>query len=578
MKNEIKDYIIEKEIGQGTFGFVYKATKKNDKKVYAIKQIPIRNVPENYKEQFKKEAEILSQIESKYVVKYYQSFEEDNKLYIVMEYCPKGDLNDFIENEKKKKKKLNEDLILKLFIKMTLGLAELHKKKILHRDLKTLNIFLTNDLDIRVGDLGVAKILNNTYYARTYIGTPYYLSPEICQEKPYNEKSDVWALGCILYELCTYSHPFTADRQTVLINKIIKEDPKPIIGYSKELKELVQKMFNKNFRRRPNCYDILTNLYIKKKAEEFGLYNDLKNTIKNFPGIKKMPITRSTNAQLKKNNNSSNKSTKNITPFNKKEDEKKNNIGNNNNNNNNNNNQRISSNENRNKFNFIKKVSKPENSPKIRLQACTERRKRGNQTSNTKGNNNNSINVGENSLSNDMKNTLGQNINNNNINEIKINKNDDIKEDNSNNNNERYINMLNKENEKKHKIKKEGDSIIEKSVGLENLISDFGDDDDDISENESLKSDLNESKKIIEKLKKDLLKLLGEEKYKNIMDICSKGIKDEKKQEEVNEKIDKFIKDNRSDNISDEKLYDIYQLFILQCQCYIKEKQLNNLK
>ena len=576
MKNEIKDYIIEKEIGQGTYGFVYKATKKNDKKDYAIKQIPIRNVPENYKEQFKKEAEILSQIESKYVVKYYESFEEDNKLYIVMEYCPKGDLNDFIENEKKKKKKLNEDLILKLFIKITLGLADLHKKKILHRDLKTLNIFLTKDLDIRVGDLGVAKILNDTYYARTYIGTPYYLSPEICQDKPYNEKSDVWALGCILYELCTYSHPFTADRQSVLINKIIKENPKPITGYSKELRELVQKIFNKDFRRRPNCYDILNNFYIKKKAEEFGIINDLKNTIKNYPGIKKISITRSTNAQLKNNKNLGGRSNNNISPFNKKIDEKKNNISNNNNSNNNSyKNQRISPNENKNKFNYKKQVSKPENNQKIKLQACTERRKRKNNALNTEENNNNSINVGENSLNIDMKNTLGQNTNSNNINEI--NRNDDIKEDNSNDNNERYINMLDKENEKKHKIKKDGDSIIEKSVNLENLITDFNND-DDISENETLKLDLNESKKIIEKLKKDLLKLLGEEKYKNIMEICSIGIKDENIQEEVNEKIDKFIKDNRSDNISDEKLYDIYQLFILQCQCYIKEKQLNNLK
>ena len=80
----------------------------------------------------------------------------------------------------------------------------------MHRDLKTLNIFLKKDLQIKIGDLGVAKILLKNSFAKTVIGIPYYLSPEICEEKPYNDKSDVWALGCILYELCIFRHPFEA--------------------------------------------------------------------------------------------------------------------------------------------------------------------------------------------------------------------------------------------------------------------------------------------------------------------------------------------------------------------------------
>jgi NIMA (never in mitosis gene a)-related kinase len=88
----------------------------------------------------------------------------------------------------------------------------MHSQSVLHRDLKTLNIFLTKDNKIKIGDLGVAKILDNIEkdFATSKVGTPYYLSPEVCEDRPYNSKSDIWSLGCILYELCTLKHPFEA--------------------------------------------------------------------------------------------------------------------------------------------------------------------------------------------------------------------------------------------------------------------------------------------------------------------------------------------------------------------------------
>lgn len=88
----------------------------------------------------------------------------------------------------------------------------MHSHSVLHRDLKTLNIFLNKDNKIKIGDLGVAKILENmeTDFATSKVGTPYYLSPEVCEDRPYNSKSDIWSLGCILYELCTLKHPFEA--------------------------------------------------------------------------------------------------------------------------------------------------------------------------------------------------------------------------------------------------------------------------------------------------------------------------------------------------------------------------------
>ena len=281
----LKNYIIEKELGKGTYGIVYKATKKDDNKICVIKQISLQGLNQAQKNEVKLESEILKSINSKYVVKYYDSFEEENNLNIVMEYCESGDLNDFIENQKKTKHLLQENIIWKFFIKITLGLADIHKLKILHRDLKSLNIFLKEGNDVRVGDLGVAKVLNQTFFAKTFIGTPYYLSPEICEDKPYNDKSDVWALGCILYELCTYRHPFTAKSQGGLILKILNDNPEPINDYySKDLKDVLNKIFDKDFKNRPSCLDILKMKNVIDKAKNLGIFEDIKSS---FPDIEK---------------------------------------------------------------------------------------------------------------------------------------------------------------------------------------------------------------------------------------------------------------------------------------------------
>ena len=220
----IKNFKIIKRIGFGSSGLVYKVTKKDDitNKIYILKQIPYSEP--NLEETTKKansglnEALILSKLTCKYIVKYYDSFiDSDFNLNIIMEYCDNGDLNTYIQNQKKIKKYLTENEIWNFFIQISLGLAYIHSKKILHRDLKPMNIFLTKKNEIKIGDLGVAKFLSTNSNAVTCIGTPYYLSPEICKEKPYNSKGDVWALGCILYELCTFEKPFSASNPAALI-------------------------------------------------------------------------------------------------------------------------------------------------------------------------------------------------------------------------------------------------------------------------------------------------------------------------------------------------------------------------
>ena len=276
----IKEYIIKQTLGKGSYGIVYKVQKENTNEIYVIKQIALRGLSQKEIDEVRQEAKILSSINSDFVVKYYDSFEENDNINIVMEYCDEGDLNDFIIKKKESQTLIEEDLIWNFFIKITIGLAHIHQMKILHRDLKTMNIFLKNGFQVKIGDLGVAKILLKNSFAKTLIGTPYYLSPEICQEKPYNDKSDVWALGCILYELCTFKHPFDAKSQGALILKIMNNTPENVNNtYSKDLCNLIHLLLEKESEKRPSCKDILNLDFIVNKIKKLGLFNYIKNFI-----------------------------------------------------------------------------------------------------------------------------------------------------------------------------------------------------------------------------------------------------------------------------------------------------------
>ena len=283
----IREYIIQKTLGKGSYGIVYKVQKQNTNEIYVLKRIPLKGLSEKEISEVRQEAKILSSINSDFVVKYFDSFEENNNINIVMEYCDKGDLNDFILRKKEENKLIEEEIIWNLFIKIAIGLAHIHKMKILHRDLKTMNIFLKDEFQVKIGDLGVAKILLKNSFAKTLIGTPYYLSPEICEEKPYNDKSDVWALGCILYELCTYKHPFDAKSQGALILKIMRNIPEDINQYySNELRNLIFLLLEKDSQKRPSCIEILKYDFVIDKVKKLGYMSYLEELDKEKENIK----------------------------------------------------------------------------------------------------------------------------------------------------------------------------------------------------------------------------------------------------------------------------------------------------
>lgn len=135
------------------------------------------------------------------------------------EYCPNGDLKRYL---KKRSGLLNESVILDIFVQVCEGLGYLHQKRILHRDIKTANIFFDEDFKVRIGDFGIAKVLGQkTRFAQSMIGTPYYISPEMLNGEPYDHKNDVWALGCLLYEMCKKRQPFKSEKE-INLNKKIK--------------------------------------------------------------------------------------------------------------------------------------------------------------------------------------------------------------------------------------------------------------------------------------------------------------------------------------------------------------------
>ncbi|XP_009876460.1 PREDICTED: serine/threonine-protein kinase Nek1, partial [Apaloderma vittatum] len=262
-------YIKVRKIGEGSFGKAILVKSKENGQQYVIKEINISKMSNKEREESRREVAVLANMKHPNIVLYRESFEENGCLYIVMDYCEGGDL--FKKINAQKGILFSEDQILDWFVQICLALKHIHDRKILHRDIKSQNIFLTKDGTIQLGDFGIARVLNSTAeLARTCIGTPYYLSPEICQNKPYNNKSDIWALGCVLYEMCTLKHAFEAGNMKNLVLKIISGPFPPVsVHYSYDLRNLLSQLFKRNPRNRPSVNSILEKSFIAKRVEKF---------------------------------------------------------------------------------------------------------------------------------------------------------------------------------------------------------------------------------------------------------------------------------------------------------------------
>ncbi|KAF1443644.1 NEK3 kinase, partial [Pygoscelis papua] len=252
----MEEYKVLKVLGQGSFGRALLVHHRLSDQKYAMKEIRLPMSSPDV-ENSRKEAVLLAKMKHPNIVAYKESFEADGHLYIVMEYCDDGDLMQKIKHQRGKL--FPEDTILQWFVEMCLGVKHIHDKRVLHRDIKSKNVFLTQNGKVKLGDFGSARLLAHpASYACTYVGTPYYVPPEIWESMPYNNKSDIWSLGCILYELCTLRHPFQANSWKHLILKICKGSYNPLPShYSYELHYLTKQMLKKNPQNRPSASTIL---------------------------------------------------------------------------------------------------------------------------------------------------------------------------------------------------------------------------------------------------------------------------------------------------------------------------------
>ncbi|KAK7075075.1 regulation of replicative cell aging [Halocaridina rubra] len=218
-------------IGRGTFGEAWLVTSTCSGRKYVIKEVRVDEMSDEELEKTRTEATILARCKHNSIIRYKEYFmlTDPATMCLVMEYADGGDLAEKVKMAKQNGMTLPESTILHWFIQVIFAVQYLHTNNILHRDLKTQNIFLTKTNLVKVGDFGIARFLRDKQdLATTAIGTPYYLSPEICQRRPYNHKSDMWAVGCILYELCALRHPFDAESFEDLIIKILKGAFRPL--------------------------------------------------------------------------------------------------------------------------------------------------------------------------------------------------------------------------------------------------------------------------------------------------------------------------------------------------------------
>lgn len=211
------------------------------------------------------EVSVLTRLKHPNIVQYVEAFWDGSTLCIVMAFCAGGDLAGRIEKAAKIRRRFDEKTILNWFVQLTLALDTLHDQRILHRDLKAQNVFLTGADVVKLGDFGIARVLSSSVdLASTVIGTPYYMSPELFERRPYASKSDIWALGCVLYEMMALRHPFDATSMQGLAAKVIRGSYTPPPNqYSTKLRAICDRMLNQNPRIRPSTRSILRSSFIK---------------------------------------------------------------------------------------------------------------------------------------------------------------------------------------------------------------------------------------------------------------------------------------------------------------------------
>ncbi|KAI0743641.1 kinase-like domain-containing protein [Daedaleopsis nitida] len=269
-------------IGNGSFGIIRKVRRRSDGIIFARKELNFERMTERDRKQIVAEVNILKDLHHEHIVRYHDRHVDRDAgiLYILMEYCGGGDLCSIIKQAQRHNRLIPEDTIWNYFMQILLALNYCHhpngghgrtssvgtesdgkerRAQILHRDLKPDNVFLDENSNVKLGDFGLSKALAQASFANTYVGTPYYMSPELMQEKAYDSKSDIWSLGCLIYELCALKPPFHEAKTHAELSILIRNGRIPPLpkGYSPALNAVIKSMLNLNPAMRPSASQLL---------------------------------------------------------------------------------------------------------------------------------------------------------------------------------------------------------------------------------------------------------------------------------------------------------------------------------
>lgn len=272
----MSEHRIIRTLGEGSFGKCYLVQSSTTQTLRVIKQIDLSSLSKQEQIEALREARVLEQLNHPNIIRFHEVYKtKHRKLCIVMEYADGGDLAGRIEAQRGVA--MTEDTVLSLFVQICLAIKHMHDRKVLHRDLKTQNVFLTSTAMVKLGDFGIAKVLNATAdRTKTLVGTPYYLSPEIVSSQPYSFKSDIWALGVVLYEMCALKPPFRAQSLQALVRRIDEANYQPLGShYSQELRTLVGRLLSRAPENRPSIHEILWTPIIQQRIGDL-LSNSLR--------------------------------------------------------------------------------------------------------------------------------------------------------------------------------------------------------------------------------------------------------------------------------------------------------------